>query len=111
MKIALLVLSISLIGVGALAEDAVIETRKEMIEAAAERQRKLQAREAERAKALIERKTVTYSGYLHDLSRAERKSRFFSLRQQRDPQNDLKNVSYDDRSGRPRGFALFRIEF
>lgn len=111
MKIAPLLLALSFLATGAFAADAVVETPKETHEMAAERQRKLQAKEEELAKAQLEKKAVTYGGYLHDLSRAEKKSRFFSLRQPLDPKNDVKNISFDERSGRPRGFALFRWEF
>ncbi|MGZ8919819.1 MAG: hypothetical protein ACXW3L_02425 [Limisphaerales bacterium] len=111
MKIASLLLALSLHAAPIFAQDVTVETPKEATEQAAERQRKLQAKEEERAKALLEKKAVTYSGYLHDLSRAEKKSHFFSLRQPRDPKNDVKNISFDERSGRPRGFALFRLEF
>lgn len=110
MKIAFLLLALSLLTTSVFGEDVVIETPKEAKDLAAEQQRKLQ-KEEERAKALLEKKAVSYSGYLHDLSRAEKKSRFFSLRQPRDPKNDVKNVSFDERNGRPRGFVLFRLEF
>jgi hypothetical protein len=46
-----------------------------------------------------------------DLSRAEKKSRALSLRQPRDPKNDYKNVAFDERSARPKGFVLFSIGF
>jgi hypothetical protein len=68
-------------------------------------------RDAERTKALLEKKPVTYGGFLVDATRAEKKSRFFSLRQPRDPKNDMKNVALEERTGRPRGFVLFRAEF
>src|SRR5688500_8321603 len=105
MKIAISVLSSLLLLTGTLAQDASLESPKETAEVAAERQRKLQAEE--RAKALLEKKPVTYGGYLTDLKRAEKKSRFFSLRQPRDPKTDFKNISFDERTGRPRGFVLF----
>jgi hypothetical protein len=111
MKIAPRLIILSLIATAVFAEDAVVEKKKETTELAAERQRKLQAKEEERAKALLEKKAVTYGGYVHELARAEKKSRFFSLRQPRDPRNDVKNISFDERSGRPRGFVLFRLEF
>jgi hypothetical protein len=109
MKFAVVLVSL-LIAFGAFAEDAVVETPKETeAAAAAERQRKLQAEE--KAKAALEKKTVTYGGFVNDVARAESKKKFFSLRQPRDPKNDVKNVSYDERTGRPRGFVLFRAEF
>ncbi len=77
--------------------------------AAAQQQRKLQAEE--RVRTLLEKKPVVYSGFLVDASRAEKKSRFFSLRQPRDPRNDIRNISFEERSGKPRGFVLFRVEF
>lgn len=85
-------------------------TEQENTEAAIARQKKLQA-DQERARALLEKKKVTYGGFVHEASRAEDKKRFFSLRQPRDPVNDTKNVAYDERTGRPRGFVLFRISF
>ena len=91
------------------AEDAVIETEA-TTQAAIERQKKIQA-DQERAKALLEKKKVTYDGFVHEVSRAENKKRFFSLKQPRDPANDTKNVSFDERSGKPRGFVLFRVRF
>jgi hypothetical protein len=109
MKIAALVVSMILVS-GAFAEDAVVETPKETeAAAAAERQRKLQIEE--KAKAALEKKPVTYGGFIHDAAKAQNKRKFFSLRQPRDPKNDTRNVSYDERSGRPRGFVLFRAEF
>jgi hypothetical protein len=112
MKIAVVLASLVMtFGVmSAFAEDAVVETPKETeAAAAAERQRKLQAEE--KAKAALEKKPVTYGGFIHDVKHAENKKKFFSLRQPRDPKNDTKNISYDERTGRPRGFVLFRAEF
>lgn len=86
-----------------------IET-EETTQAAIERQKNIQA-DQERAKALLEKKKLTYDGFVHDASRAENKKRFFSLKQPRDPANDTKNVSFDERSGKPRGFVLFRVRF
>lgn len=111
MKIASLLLIFSLSATGVLAEDAVIETKEETAELAVEQKQKLHAKEEERAKTLLEKKAVTYSGYAHALARAKQKARFFSLRQPADAQNDVKNISFDERSGRPRGFVLFRLEF
>jgi len=110
MKTAAVLASLLLVS-GAFAEDAaVVETPKETeAAAAAERQRKLQAQE--QAKAVLEKKGVTYGGFIHDAARAENKKKFFSLRQPRDAKNDVKNISFDERSGRPRGFVLFRAEF
>ena len=110
MKTALLLLSLLLIAPSLRAEDAAVSTESQATEAAAaERQKKLQAEE--QAKSKLEKKPVTYSGFLHDASRAQDKKKFFSLRQPRDPRNDTKNISYDERTERPRGFVLFRIGF
>ena len=109
MKTALLLLSLLLIAPTLRAEDAALSTETQTTEAAAERQKKLQAEE--QAKAKLEKTPVTYSGFLHDASRAQDKKKFFSLRQPRDPKNDTKNISYDERTERPRGFVLFRIGF
>ncbi|HEX7862217.1 MAG TPA: hypothetical protein VF773_17915 [Verrucomicrobiae bacterium] len=111
MKTALLLLSLLLIAPSLRAEDAAVSTESQATEAAAaaERQKKLQAEE--QAKSKLEKKPVTYSGFLHDASRAQDKKKFFSLRQPRDPKNDAKNISYDERTERPRGFVLFRIGF
>jgi hypothetical protein len=115
MKTALLILSFLVTVPATLAEDekatqeVTISAEKETAEAAAERQKKLQAEE--RAKAMLEKKPVTYSGFLHDAARAENKRKFFSLRQPRDPKNDIKNISFDERTEKPRGFVLFRMEF
>jgi hypothetical protein len=109
MKIAVVLVSL-LIASGAFADDATVETPKGTeAAAAAERQRKLQAEE--KAKAALEKKPVTYSGFLHDVKHAENKKKFFSLRQPRDPKNDVRNVFYEERTDRPRGFVLFRAEF
>ena len=110
MKTGSLLLILSLFTTSVLGEDVVVETPKEARDLAAERHRKLQVQE-ERAKALIEKKAVTHSGYLPDLSRTQNKSGLFSLRAPRDPKSDVKNVSFEERSGRPRGFVLFRLEF
>ena len=109
MKFPIAIISLLLV-CGSLAEDAVVETPKETeAAAAAERQKKLQLEG--KAKAALEKKPVTYSGFVHDVKRAENKRKVFSLRQPRDPKNDVKNVSFDERTGKPRGFVLFRAEF
>lgn len=95
---------------GTFAEDAVVESPKRTgAAAAAEPQQKLQAEE--KLKAALEKKPRAYSGLVHDFKRAENKRKFFSLRQPRDPKNDLKNVSFDETTEKPRGFVLFRVEF
>lgn len=95
---------------GAIAEDAAVATEKSAAEAAAERQKKI-LQEQEKARAPLEKKVVTYSGFIHDARQAESKKKFFSLRQPADPVNDTKNVSYDERSGQAKGFVLFRVSF
>jgi hypothetical protein len=93
----------------AAAQDVTVEAPKKELQAAGEREKKIQ--QEERAKALLEKKPVLYSGFLLDAARAERKSRLFSLKAPRDPKNDYRNISFDERSGRPKGFVLFRLEF
>jgi hypothetical protein len=107
MKIAIL-LSILTVA-SALAEDVTVETSKTATEANREQQRKLEAQR--RAKKALEESPITYSGFLVDLSRAERKSRFFSLRQPADPKNDYKHIYLDERTARPKGFILFSLDF
>ena len=92
-----------------LAEDIAVETSKTAAEVNREQQRKLEADRKARKK--LEESPVTYSGFFVDLSRAERKSRFFSLRQPRDPKTDYKNILFEDRSARPKGFLLFSLDF
>src|SRR5262245_57974023 len=93
----------------ALAQNVTVEASKQEIEAAKEREKRIQQEEA--AKALLEKKPVIYSGFLVDAARAEKKSRMFSLRTPRDPRVDYRNISFDERTDRPRGFVLFRLEF
>ena len=92
-------------------ETATVETPKAESPAALERQRQRQVEAEQRARALLEKKPVVYSGFLVDASRAEKKSKMFSLRQPRDPRTDYRNISFEERSGKPRGFVLFRMEF
>ena len=80
-------------------------------EAAAAKERDEKLRQEERAKALLEKKAVVYSGFLVEASRAKEKKRLFSLRQPRDAKNDYRNIAFDERTNRPRGFVLFRIGF
>jgi hypothetical protein len=109
MKTILRLLASILIACSLRAEDQT-EKPKETMEISAEQQKKLQ-QEQERAKAILEKKAVTYSGFLPEAARAEKKSKFFSLRQPRNRTNDLENVSLDERTERPRGFVLFRVSF
>jgi hypothetical protein len=90
-------------------QEVTVETPKTEADAARERDKKIQ--QEERAKALLEKKPVVTSGFLVDAARAEKKSKIFSLRAPRDPKTDYRNISFDDRNGRPRGFVLFRLEF
>jgi len=94
----------------ALAQNVTVETSQQEIEAAKEREKRIQ-QEQEAAKALLEKKPVIYSGFLVDAARAEKKSKMFSLRTPRDPKVDYRNISFDERTSRPRGFVLFRLEF
>lgn len=93
----------------ALAEDVTVETSKTATEANREQQRKMDAER--RTKKALEESLVTYSGFLVDLSRAERKSRFLSLRQPVDAKNDYKHISLEERTARPKGFILFSLDF
>ena len=107
MRNIVIILACVLITMAAHGEDEKVKVTTEM---AVEAQKKVQM-EQERAKASLEKKQVTYSGFLPEAARAEKKSKFFSLRQPRRTTNDVENVSFDERSGRPRGFVLFRLGF
>jgi len=91
-----------------IAQDVTVETSKTAAAAAREEQRKLEAEQ--RAKKALE-SPVTYSGFLVDLSRAEKKTTLLSLRQPRDPKNDYRHVYLEERTNRPRGFVLFSLDF
>ena len=92
-----------------MAQNVTVEAPAQEVEAAREREKRIQQEEA--AKALMEKKPVIYSGFLVDAARAEKKSKMFSLRTPRDPKVDYRNISFDERTNRPRGFVLFRLEF
>jgi len=109
MKTFIALLALVLVTASSRGEDQ-SEKSKETMDVSAEQQKKLQ-QEQERAKAVLEKKPLTYSGFLPEAARAEKKSKFFSLRQPRSRTNDLENVSMDERTQRPRGFVLFRISF
>jgi hypothetical protein len=113
MKSVLSILASLLLTGGAFAQsqDATVVTDSSSARTSAEERQKKIAQEQERAKALLEKKTVVHDGFVHDLRRAESKKKFLSLRQPRDPLNDTKNISADERSGKPRGFVLFRVGF
>ena len=107
MKIIVTMMFLVLISAPAWAED---QQPKETDEMAVETKARLKL-EQERAKALLEKKQVTYSGFLPEVARAEKKSKFLSLRQPRNATNDVENISIDERTGRPRVFVLFRLGF
>ena len=109
MKTILILLASILIDSPLQAEDQP-DKPKETMEATAEQQQKIQQQQ-ESAKAFLEKKPATYSGFLPEAARAEKKSKFFSLRQPRNHTNDLANLSFDERTARPRGFVLFRVSF
>jgi hypothetical protein len=58
-----------------------------------------------------EETVVTSSGFLVELARAEKKTRFLSLRQPLDVKNDYKYVHFDEKTGRPKGVVLFSLDF
>src|SRR5688572_17700787 len=109
MKTILALLALMLIAPSPRGEDQT-EKPKEAMEVSVEQQKELQ-QEQERAKAVLEKKPITYSGFLPEAARAEKKSKFSSLRQPRNRTNDLENVWFDERTERPRGFVLFRVSF
>ena len=106
MKTAILV---ALLSFSALAEDVTVESTRTPTEAARQEQQKLEAER--RARKALEEKPITYSGFLVELSRAEKKRRFLSLRQGRDAKSDYKNMLLDERTARPKGFLLFSLDF
>jgi hypothetical protein len=107
MKVAML---LSLLAAAtALAQDVTVETSKSGAEPNREQQRKLETER--KAKKALEESPITYGGFLAELSRAEKKSRFLSLRQPVDPKNDYKHVRLDERTARPKGVVLFSIGF
>ena len=92
-----------------LAQDVRVEASQTPAEANREAQRKLEAEQ--KARKALEQSPITYSGFLVELSRAEKKSRLLSLRQPPDPKNDYKNLYLDERTARPKGFVLFALSF
>jgi hypothetical protein len=56
-------------------------------------------------------KRVVYGGYLTEMSRAEKKRGFFSLRTPIDPNKDLENVSFYPGTDKVQGIILFSIKF
>jgi hypothetical protein len=59
----------------------------------------------------IEGRQVTYSGFLVDLTRAERPFKMLDLRTPAAGASDTANLYTDPQTGRPRGFVLFAIKF
>jgi hypothetical protein len=90
-------------------EEASLENSPTAAQANRVAQRKLEAER--RAKKLLDEKPLTYGGFLVELSRSERKTKAFSLRQPVDPKNDYKHVYVDERTARPKGVVLFSVGF
>ena len=109
LKITPILLASLLLIPAAAPQEVTVESSKPELDAAREREKRIQ--QEERTKALLEKKPVIYSGFLLDAARAEKKSAMFSLRAPRDPKNDYRNISFDERTSRPKGFVLFRLEF
>lgn len=109
MKFALLIALIA--ATTALAEDAVVETQKTDTATEAHRAEQRKMETEKRVKKALEESPVTYSGFLVELSRSEKKSRFLSLRQPADSKNDYKYVHFDEKTSRPKGFTLFSLDF
>jgi len=107
MKFAIL-LSLLMMGT-AFAQDLTVEKPPTAGQAQSDAQKKLDAER--RAKKALEEAPITYSGFLVDLSRAERGSRPLSLRKPVDPKTDYKNVFFDEKTSRPKGFVLFALSF
>ena len=88
--------------------DPSVQTSQTATEANRAAQRKLET--PQKAHKSPDEATITYSGFLVDLSHAEKKSRALSLRQPLDPKNDYKNLYRDERTG-TKGFTLFALSF
>jgi hypothetical protein len=109
MKFAVL---LSLVAAGTVfGQDVTVETSTSKTAAEANRaaQQKLEAER--KAKKALEESPITYSGFLVELSRAENKSRFLSLRQPVNPKNDYKYVHIDERASRSKAVVLFSLDF
>jgi hypothetical protein len=91
------------------AQELTVEKPRTAAEAQSEEQRKLDAKR--RAKKILEEKVITYGGFLVDLSHAEKGSRPLSLRKPLDPKADYKNLYFDEKTSRPKGFVLFALSF
>ena len=107
MKLAIL-LSLLITGT-AFAQELTVEKPPTAAQAQSEAQQKLDAER--RAKKALEETPITYGGFLVDLSRAERGSRPLSLRKPIDPKTEYKNVYFDEKTSRPKGFVLFALSF
>jgi hypothetical protein len=94
---------------GAFAQELTVERPPAAAQVQSDAQRKLDAER--RAKKMLEEKAITYGGFLTDLSRAEKGSRPLSLRKPVDPKTDYKNLYFDEKSSRPKGFVLFALSF
>jgi hypothetical protein len=104
-----ILLSILLFASSAVAQDQTLERSKAASDAERQAQRKLEAER--RATAPKSDKPIVLSGFLVDLSHAEKKSTLLSLRQAADPKHDFEHVYLDERTARPKGFVLFSIGF
>lgn len=60
---------------------------------------------------MMKRRERIVGGTAHELSQSTNLVKTLSLRQPNDPEKDLKNVSVDERTGRPKGFRLFVLSF
>ena len=95
------------------AQDAVLETTppQTTVEANRAAQRKLEAQQKKAEEIMKKKPPFTYGGVVSDWRKAEDKSKFFSLRRPVEPKKDYRNIWYDVRSGKPRGFVLFALDF
>jgi hypothetical protein len=98
-----------LITATAFGQELSVEKPRTAAQAQSEEQRKLDGEH--RAKKILEEKVITYGGFLVDLSRADKGSRPLSLRKPIDPRVDYKNVLFDEKTSRPKGFVLFALRF
>jgi len=98
-----------LIAGSAAAQELTVERPPTAAHVQSDGQRKLDAER--RAKKMLEEKVITYNGFLVDLSRAEKGSRPLSLRKPVDPKTDYKNLYFDEKTSRPKGFVLFALSF
>lgn len=67
--------------------------------------------EKQKADALIARKPILYGGFANDLSKSTNAPKLLSLRKPNDPKLDQENVHFDEKTGRAKGFVLFRVSF